>query len=175
MRKELQISNFKSQINQGFTLIELILVTAVSAILLIAILAVLNPLEQIAKSNDTRRKSDLVQIQRVLETYYQDNGSYPDSSSAYKIKNSAGVEVDWGGSFQPYMNILPKDPRGSSHYAYWSDGQTYYLYASLDRGTKDAQACNSGNACSSLSDNSIPTTACGGTCNFGLSSPNTQP
>ena len=44
--------------------------------------------EQFKKADDTKRKSDLAQIQRALEAYYQDFGMYPDDNNAtstYKI------------------------------------------------------------------------------------------
>ena len=171
------------RLESGFTLIEMILVVALLSAFAITLLTVLNPLAQFQKSNDARRKSDLYQIQRALETYYQDYGQYPPSvvsNNIYYIKNvNTNGPILWGKSWQPYMNILPQDPSSSKSYVYYSppssNGQTYYLYASLDRGGKDLQACNSGNACSSLSTNGIPATACGDTCNFGLSSPNVSP
>lgn len=176
----------KKIFSKGFTLIELIIVIGILSILSIAVLAVFNPVTQIQKTNDARRKADLSQIQKSLETYYQDNGRYPDSSTVSDLCNSApcpyrikSVDVDnpvknWGQPWQPYMNILPKDPNPSNHYVYVSagSGQAYYLYANLDRGSKDPQACNGGQVCSSLTANG---NACGGVCNYGVSSPNVTP
>ncbi|OGH24990.1 MAG: hypothetical protein A3B47_02755 [Candidatus Levybacteria bacterium RIFCSPLOWO2_01_FULL_39_24] len=160
---------------RGFTLIELLIVIAVIGILAVAIISIINPLTQFQKANDSRRKSDLAQIQRAFETYYQDYGKFPDSSG-YII---AGI--GWGLSWMPYMGTLPKDPASPSrNYVYYSssDGQTYYLYASLERGGNDPQACNLGNACTSLGTNGIPTNACASgsiICNYGVSSPNVSP
>lgn len=150
------------------------------AILTSVLLAVVNPLEQFNKSADTRRKADLAQIQRGLEIYYQDFGRYPTMSSpganANKIcKDPSCAEIiDWGQDFRPYMDVLPIEQNGAKNYAYWSDttGQSYALYASLDRGGKDPQACNSGNACTNAVANNIN---CGGVCNYGVSSPNIAP
>lgn len=159
----------------GFTLIELIVVTAIIALIATAAIVTLNPFSQFQKARDSRIKSDLSQIQKALEAYYQDKGSYPNSGS-YKMLNSSGTTIDWGSSWQPYMNVLPKDPTLGNTYVYYSSGgQIYYIYANLGRGAADPQACNSGNACTSLSGNGIPATACGGTCNFGVSSPNVSP
>ncbi len=166
--------------DDGFTLIELILVVALFSAFVMALLTVLNPLEQFKKSNDVRRKSDLAQIQRALETYYQDHGSYPTNASqcTYEIKGSNGDGndcIEWGRSWQPYMNVLPQDPNSAKSYVYYmpdtANGQTYYLYASLDRGAKDPQACNGGSKCTN-----VPSGAtCGDVCNFGVSSPNVSP
>ena len=142
------------------------------------LIVALNPLAQIQKAQDTRRKSDLSQIQKALETYYQDNGRYPVAKNL-KLIRLDGSTADWGSSWQPYMSILPKDPGSpSKNYVYFSssiDGQTYYIYASLDRGGNDPQACfSTGAACSSAVSSGIGT-ACGGNCNYGVSSPNVSP
>ncbi|MBI5044483.1 MAG: prepilin-type N-terminal cleavage/methylation domain-containing protein [Candidatus Levybacteria bacterium] len=159
---------------RGFTLIELILVVAIVGIFTTAILAVVNPSQQVLKANDGRRKSDLSQIQRGLEAYYQDNGRYP-LASGQKIYTTA--LIDWGTSWQPYMNVLPKDPTSSRQYIYYvsSDGQSYVVYASLERGTVDPQACNGGSACATIATFGISATACGGTCNYAVSSPDINP
>lgn len=160
--------------SRGFTLIELILVTGVIGIFAAGVLAVLSPGQQVLKANDVRRKSDLGQIQRALEAYYQDNGRYP-SASANKIFTTSSI--NWGTSWQPYMNVLPKDPVSTHTYVYYasSDGQSYILYASLERGGKDPQACNGGNACASLTTYSVSQNACGTTCNYGIASPDITP
>lgn len=162
---------------RGFTLVELLIVISVLAVLITGLIVVIDPSTQLQKTNDAKRKSDLAQIQRALETYYQDNRVYPPNPSAndYRIKGLDGNTVDWGSSWQPFMSALPKDPSSSKNYVYYvtSNGQTYYLYASLDRGANDLQACNGGAACASLPANA----SCGALtiCNFGLSSPNVSP
>jgi prepilin-type N-terminal cleavage/methylation domain-containing protein len=158
--------------NKGFTLIELIIVIGILGVLAVAAVVALNPIAQFQKANDVRKKSDLAQIQRALESYYQDNNSYPVViASPYQIPG-----VAWGKSWEPYMTLLPQDPDSSKQYVYYSDGQTYYIYASLDRGSNDAQACNN-DLCSAPTGSSIDMkTACGGgPCDFGVSSPDVTP
>jgi len=158
---------------KGFTLIELLVVIGILGILAAALLATINPIAQLQKSNDAHRKTDLESLQRALELYYQDTGSYPPSSSNYIAPG--GTAITWGTSWQPYINKLPKDPISTDTYVYYSTGQAYYLYANLQR-TNDPQACNSGGACKNLGAGGFPiTTACGGTCNYGVSSPNVSP
>lgn len=161
--------------NKGFTLIELIVVIAIVASLATATLAVLNPFGQFNKARDSRLKSDLSQIQKALESYYQDNNQYPASNNSYQII-SGGNAVVWGAPWQPYMNIIPADAISGHKYVYYSPagGQAYYLYANLNN-SKDPQACSSGNACASLAGNGISSNACGGICNYGVTSPNTSP
>ncbi len=166
----------------GFTLIELITVVGVISILSIIGITALDPMTQFQKSQDARKKSDLSQIQKVLESYYEDNDRYPQTiaeGTAYYIADDEGAAVYWGSSWQPYMNVLPKSP-DATVYVYYVDesmgGQAYYLYASLSRGGKDPQACNEdGSPCQSASDFGI-STACGGDgCNYAVSSPNVNP
>jgi len=170
--------------SQGFTLIELIVVVGIIAVLAAFVFALLNPLSQFQKADDGKRKFDLSQIQRAMEQYYQDYSRYPNvDTSSYQMKDSAGTIIQWGKTtslWQRYMSILPADPLSPSRkYVYYvsSDGQSYWLYAALERGTLDSDICTSGGkgVCSSLSTNSIPTTSCGTTCNFGVSSPNVAP
>jgi prepilin-type N-terminal cleavage/methylation domain-containing protein len=171
--------------NKGFTLIELIVAIGILGILAVAALAALNPFAQLQKGNDVRRKSDLAQVQRALESYYEDNKSYPNMATcnnvAFQIQgdNQDGNNcIEWGKSWQPYMNILPKDPNSPKHYVYYSSGQSYYIYASLDRGALDSGACknlDTNGECPSISANKIPAKSCGGFCNYGVSSPDVSP
>jgi len=183
MKKSKAISNFKFQIlkARGFTLVEMLIVLAVLGVLATAILLTLNPIEQLHKANDAKRKTDLSQVKRALDLYYDDNGRYPASSVDFKIVNVA-TTLNWGSAWQPYMNALPKDPKSSNTYEYYSpaaaNGQTYYIYANLERGAKDPQACNSGNACTSILTGGAGfpvANSCGGTCNYAISSPNVAP
>lgn len=143
------------------------------AVLATIVLIVVNPFEQVNKSFDSRRKADLAQIQRSLEVYYQDFDRYPPSfENKISADGTANTDVVWGSPWPPYMDVVPADPKSNKNYAYWVDstGQQYALYASLDRGAKDAQACNGGAACT----NSTGIT-CGGICNYGVTSPNISP
>lgn len=164
----------------GFTFIELVVAIAILAVLVGFVLYTINPFSQFQKSRDARRKADLGQIQKALEQYYEDHQAYPPSTGkpTYEIEDtsqSPAIPVPWGGTtavWQKYIEVMPKDPDGSKSYVYVVDPgyQMYWLYASLDRGTNDPDAC-SGGVC-----NNTHGAICGGSqCNFGLSSPNTNP
>lgn len=170
MIKLKKMRNFK-----GFTLIELIVVIAIISVLALTAIAALNPFAQFQKGNDARIKSDLAQVQKGLETYYQDKGRYPTKSVDYKIVDPNLGTISWGGTWQPYMNIVPKDPTSTHNYIYnvSADGQTYYLYANLLRGVKDPQSCSGGTACPNVP--SGVTCGSGSACNFGVTSPNVTP
>lgn len=175
--------NQKSEIRnqKGFTLIELIITIAVASVLTTIALTLINPLNQIRKAHDSKRKSELRSLQRALEQYYQDFGKYPPNPgtcplvTSYKIVGLDGFTVEWGGEFKGYSNTLPKDPGGKTYVYFAScDRQAYYLYASLDIAT-DSSACNAGSFCTSLDTNGIIHTACTGTCNYGVTSSNVSP
>jgi prepilin-type N-terminal cleavage/methylation domain-containing protein len=162
--------------DKGFTLIELIVVIGIMGIMSVGIMLTLNPFAQFQKANDARRKSDLAQIQRALEIYYQDKQQYPLNTGDYLIITNVKSQscsappcnVAWGTSWQPYVNLVPKDPTSSKNYAYSSDGQSYFIYASLDK-VPSSEQCQGPVPCGS-------TTACGsGVCNFGVSSPDKTP
>ncbi|MBA3724499.1 MAG: type II secretion system protein [Candidatus Levybacteria bacterium] len=172
------ISQFSSQ--KGFTLVEMLIVIGLVGVVAATLLVGINPIDQIRKSSDAERKSDLAQLQRALELYYQDNGKYPPSSADFKLYIN-NMTLAWGSPWKPYINSLPKDSSPTLSYQYYSpltaSGQTYYIYASLERGAKDPQVCNQGNACVSLTTGGgfPPATACGSTCNYAVSSPNVAP
>ncbi|MBI3984612.1 MAG: type II secretion system protein GspG [Candidatus Levybacteria bacterium] len=165
---------------KGFTFIELIVVFGIIAIMFAAIAATLDPLGQFQKATDSRRKSDLGQIKKALETFYNDNGRYPYHSAVFRIKpTSTGSDIAWGASWTPYMSVLPDDPNSNQQYVYYSpDGQTYYLYARLERGVKDDDVCNGGSECTSLLGVGAFCSPAGGSnliCNYGVSSSNVSP
>jgi general secretion pathway protein G len=178
--KNMPLFKFTRAISEGFTLIEIIVVLALLGIVATTVFAAINPFSQIQKSNDAHRKADLESLQHALELYYQDKGGYPPSSANYQIQSGV-TTLTWGSAWQPYMATLPKDPTITNNYVYYSppsaSGQTYYLYANLQRGANDPQACKKGNACTSIgSAAGFPTAnACGGTCNYGVSSSNVAP
>lgn len=164
-------------------MVELLVVIAMIGILATIGLSTLNPGAQFQKAQDARRKSDLSQIQKAIEQYYQDNGAYPPNFAPndYRIKGLDGNVVDWGDSWLPYMGNLPKDPSSSKNYVYYSPscppscpaGQTYYLYASLNRGASGIQTCESADG---LKCDKAPTQCGSGyDCNYGISSPNVSP
>jgi len=160
---------------KGFTLIELVVVIAILAIVSTFAITAINPIEQYQKGQDSKRKTDLAQVQRALEAYYQDHGKYPSNTPDFKILDGATIYA-WGSSWSPYINVLPSDSNSNKTFVYYTQSsdlqkQSYWLYASLDRGSKDSQACNSGNACSNVPNGAT----CGDVCNYGVSSSNTSP
>jgi general secretion pathway protein G len=112
----------------GFTLIEVLVVLTIISIVAVIMITVVDPVAQLQKSRDVRRKSDLDQVKKALLLYYNDHQQYPDAG-----------EVSWGDIFEDeivYMKRLPQDPSGSPEYSYVPDvtGQDFCLSATLERG-----------------------------------------
>lgn len=160
-RDSINMKRKQSSASNGFTLVELLATIAVLAILAAGLLAIVNPVAQTQKAKDAQRKSDLEQISRSLEQYYNDNNTYPAS-------------ITFGSAWGSYMAKVPQDPMAGRTYVYKtvSNNQIYYLYASLERGSSDSQVCTGGNYCPNA-----PTAAnaCGGYCNYGIASSNATP
>lgn len=63
--------------SQGFTLVELLIVIALIAILSVAVLATINPIEQANKARDSRVQNDAAEVMNAYERYYASNNNYP--------------------------------------------------------------------------------------------------
>jgi prepilin-type N-terminal cleavage/methylation domain-containing protein len=63
--------------NFGFTLVELLIVITLIAILAVAIVATLNPIEQINRARDARYKNDASELLAAIERYYASTQEYP--------------------------------------------------------------------------------------------------
>jgi prepilin-type N-terminal cleavage/methylation domain-containing protein len=73
-----RIQHFKNQ--SGFTMIELLVVIAVIGVLAVAVLASINPIEQINKGRDTRLRSNAAQLLNAIDRYYAIQEEYPWNS-----------------------------------------------------------------------------------------------
>ncbi|MGB9911055.1 MAG: type II secretion system protein [Microgenomates group bacterium] len=114
--------------DKGFTLIELLVVITILGILAVIGLGSFSSSQM--KGRDAQRKNDLSQIQKALEMYYNDNGSYPLTNQMQTLLNTGGSWTAAGGS-TIYMKTVPKGPKGDV-YCYESDGSYYRLYAKLE-------------------------------------------
>lgn len=62
---------------RGFTLVELLIVIALIAILSVAVLATINPIEQSNKARDAAQKNDAAEVLGAYERYYTSQNEYP--------------------------------------------------------------------------------------------------
>ncbi|MFH1561734.1 MAG: type II secretion system protein [Patescibacteria group bacterium] len=74
----------------GFTLVELLIVIALIGVLAAALVATLNPIEQINKARDARFKNDAAELLAALERYYATQLYYPWEDEVWGT--SKGVE-----------------------------------------------------------------------------------
>lgn len=121
---------------RGFTLIELLVVIAIIGLL--ATLAVVSFSNAREKARDAKRKSDLRQISKALELYYDQHGSYPLTGGwCTQISNTTN---GWSAAFRaeiaPWMPTVQFDPAFAStnrdYFYYNINDQSYYLYAELE-------------------------------------------
>ena len=73
-----KFKSFKSQIpNKGFTLIELLVVIGILGILAAALVATIDPFEQLKKADDSKIKNMAVEFQTANIRYYTTHGAFP--------------------------------------------------------------------------------------------------
>lgn len=123
----------------GFTLIEIMIVIAIIGILSAATLVGLGAFR--SSGADTRRTSDLTQIQNALELYFTKNGSYPTAASLVDVGTLGLVGAGIG------VNSLPVDPSGGTQattkYLYKQCGTGYVLEATLANAADNKSQSNS--------------------------------
>jgi prepilin-type N-terminal cleavage/methylation domain-containing protein len=119
----------------GFTLLEILLVVGIFAILAGIVIVAINPGRQLAYARNTERVSDLKQINNALQQYYIDHSSYPASltTTLTEICNTgASTSVSSGyctGKINlsvlvpTYITAIPTDPQIASND---STTNTYY-------------------------------------------------
>ncbi|MCD4694491.1 prepilin-type N-terminal cleavage/methylation domain-containing protein [bacterium] len=94
---------FKKELknSKGFTLIELLVVIAIIGLLATMSVVALSSARE--KARDSRRLSDVKQIQTALEMYYSSVGEYPAT-----LDTNGGGEI--ATSSQVYMAEIPQNP-----------------------------------------------------------------
>lgn len=181
MGKKKEPTPLLKKYQKGFSFIEYLIILFFSSVFVFLLIYIFNPIEQMQTLRDNTRKKDLSKLQTALEKYYHDNRRYPFSSikPSYRIIRPDATIADWGQKWQlPYMAALPRDPNYPNQtYVYYAtlNGQSYYLYASLERGSQSSKTCNIEGPCLSLRKNKILFDACGGICNYALTSGNVSP
>jgi prepilin-type N-terminal cleavage/methylation domain-containing protein len=80
----------------GFTLVELLIVIALIAILSVAVLATINPIEQSNKAKDSTVQNDAAEVMNAYERYYTSKASYPwvDVDAGATVNS---VDLAWFG------------------------------------------------------------------------------
>jgi prepilin-type N-terminal cleavage/methylation domain-containing protein len=114
---------------KGFTLIELLAVIAIIGLLSTLAVVALGSARQ--KARDSKRLSDLKQVQTALELYFTDTNAYPAGtdlilgSTSTKCLGASGFAASCT-SGTVYMGLVPSEP---------SPGQGPYTYSVLASST----------------------------------------
>lgn len=119
----------------GFTLIEILIVVAIIALLVVALTFSVS--RQRNKANNTRIKSDLARLQIAFEDYYNDNNCYP-SATLFDDPADCG-----SNALSPYLSNIPCDRQTRVPYTLEKDATGcvwYKLYGSLDNPAADPEA-----------------------------------
>ena len=110
---------------QGFTIIELLIVIAIIGIL--ATLVLTNFQGAQAKGRDTTRKSDINSVYQKLEEYYNENGGYPDGNldntvlpgiDEGALTDADGDAIGYSGGFVTGLTVPTTNPDNDNEYYY---------------------------------------------------------
>jgi type II secretion system protein G len=120
---------------RGFTLIELLVVIAILGLL--STLAVVALGSARTKSRDSKRLSDLKQLQTALELYYTENTAYPvgtaislgDPSHICLNKSGWSNTISCAGA---YMAKIPTGPNTGEFYLYTGATSTFTVTSVLE-------------------------------------------
>jgi len=119
---------------KGFSLTELLVVIAIIAIMVAMFTGAINPIAQVNKANDSKRKKDLDRIKISFEDYYNDENCYPTLEVIDELGlmdvSSCGDDI-----FLPWLNSWPCDPGSRTPYTILVEDSTcpdwFKIYANL--------------------------------------------
>ncbi|HVU06671.1 MAG TPA: prepilin-type N-terminal cleavage/methylation domain-containing protein [Candidatus Paceibacterota bacterium] len=113
---------------RAFTLVEILIVLSIVGVLTAIVID--STTASRSKARDTRRISDMKEIQIGLALYYDVNRAYPSDLATLEA--------------QKYLPSIPTDPLGSS-YEYAQGTDTYCLGVTLEGAVPaDSASCTSG-------------------------------
>lgn len=165
----IKTAQFRSIRNQGFTLVELLVVIAIIAVLAAVVVLVVNPVELTKRSRDAVRLSDLASLQQAINVVVQDStlsplqtyctppadteGCTDDSNAGSRETDGTGwVKVNLAGQTTINVPTLPVDPSNGSTYKYTYAGAAtgYKLGATLESQQQNSKMVNDGGSDNNL-------------------------
>ena len=102
---------------KGFTLIELLVVIGILAILFSIVLIAINPARQFGQANDTKKRSDTLQVLNAIHQYAAEHtGLLPTGlTTPLTAADIVNTGVDICVALMPtYISALPSNPSGAS-------------------------------------------------------------
>src|SRR6266702_7536786 len=117
LTKTLASLKLKTHQEEGFTLLELLVVIGILAILMGIVIIAINPARQFALANDTNRRAAITQILNAIGQYETENhGTVPGGipvapAAAVNIKSAAGGADLCAAIMPKYIPSLPEDPK----------------------------------------------------------------
>ena len=93
----------------GFTMIELLIVISILGILAVAVLAAINPIEQINRGKDTGSRSDAEQLLSAMDRYYASTGHHPWQTSADDVTHSGTWDPEATGNLTTGVVVVIDD------------------------------------------------------------------
>lgn len=141
--------------NQGFTLVELLVVISIIGVLIgMSVFGLQGARES---SRDSSRKADLELVRSAIEIYRSDCNSYPLDLTSPLIGDDSSNSCL---STNTYMAEVPDDPTSPNRsYLYYSDGDIYEICSALEQ-TQSGGSVTCGGS-----------TNCGETCNYKVVNP----
>lgn len=116
---------------RGFTMIELLIVIAVLGILAVAVLAAINPIEQINRGRDTGSRSDAEQLLSAIDRYNASQMLWPWQDS--NDPDADPEALDW-------KKVIIDDPAGSVCSMLWNLGKDIPTAPAGCTGTDEVKA-----------------------------------
>ncbi len=102
------MNSLKKHAQQGFTIVELLIVIVVIGILAALVITTYNGIQQ--KGRNTERQTDLKAIQGQVEAYYAQNGRYPTGANLSAANAEAFISAEMKGLSKEAL----RDPKGAA-------------------------------------------------------------
>lgn len=128
---------------RGISIIELLVAVTIIMILSASIIVYVNPDERRKIARDNKRFADISTLDRAINEYLLDNGSYPDAENVLRRSNvftGESISLDnsqagWiNADLSKYTSRLPVDPINDDvfNYSYIHNATSYELNAVVE-------------------------------------------
>ncbi len=136
-----KVKNNKTKLQQGFTLIELMVVVVILAVLAVIVLP--NIMDRPDEARKVQAQQNIKAIASALKLYKLDNYVFPTTDQGLEALVSKPTAEPTPRKWQQYLSSLPKDPWGRA-YLYLSPGVTggFDLYTLGADGAEGGEGVN---------------------------------